>query len=154
MARKRMILPLVAIGIYALSWFLPVHRAGTRIGTHELPGWQAFRLALFEMWPRRNIRLTELIVGLLGPASALTNFFFLAAAFLLLRRPGASSPVVKWGLVASVTLNLWWFAFGMDIGDLRSGYYLWVASFAMLAVAALRQEPTHEPASPAAGDPA
>lgn len=153
MSRKRMILPLVAIAGYAISWFLPVHRAGSKIGTNEPPGWQAFRLALLQMWPRPDAGLTEWTVAVLAPASALTNFIFLAAAFLVLRRPGAQLPFVKWGLVASVALNLWWFAFGMDRGDLRAGYYLWVASFAILAVAAFRQAPEATPQAPVAGGP-
>jgi hypothetical protein len=135
MAGKRTVLPLIAIATFAVSWFVPVHRAGAKIGAGELPGWQAFRLALSRIWPLSDVAPAELPAALLAPASALTNFWFVIAAFLLLRRPAGPRPVLKWGLLVSVALNLWWFVFGMDRGDLLPGYYLWVASFVILAFA-------------------
>jgi hypothetical protein len=136
MSAKRNLLPLIAIATYAVSWFAPVHRAGAKIGAGELPGWQAFRLALSGILDLPGATLAQLPNALLAPASALTNFWFVVAAFVLLRRPAGPHPVAKWGLLGSVALNLFWFVLGDDRGDLLPGYYLWVASFVMLAVAA------------------
>ena len=136
MATRRTVLPLIAIATYAASWFVPVHRGGARIGAGELPGWQAFRLCLSTALEIPTASLTRLPVALIVTANALTNFWFIGAALLLLRRPGVPHPVAKWGLLVSVVLNLFWFVLGSDRGDLLPGYYLWVASFAMLAVAA------------------
>ena len=136
MAGRRTVLPLIAIASYAVSWFVPVHRGGARIGAGELPGWQAFRLCLSTASEIPTASLTRLPVALIVTANALTNFWFLGAVFVLLRRPGVPHPVAKWGLLVSVVLNLFWFVLGSDRGDLLPGYYLWVASFAMLTVAA------------------
>jgi hypothetical protein len=135
----------IALAAFTVSWFLPVHRAGAKIGTGELPGWQAFRLSLSRLWELTGARLADEPLAFLPPLSALTNFWFLVAAFLLLRRPAGPRPVLKWGLLVSLALNLFWFAFGADRGDLRAGYYLWVASFAILAVAALDRSPAGGP---------
>jgi hypothetical protein len=136
MSAKRVLLPLIAIATYSASWFVPVHRGGARIGAGELPGWQAFRLCLSTALEIPTASLTRLPVALILTANALTNFWFVIAAFLLLRRPAGPRPLVKWGLLVSVVLNLFWFVLGSDRGDLLPGYYLWVASFAMLTVAA------------------
>lgn len=136
MTRKRTVLSLIAIATFAVSWFLPVHRAGAKMGGDELPGVQAFRLALSRVLDLRGTTLTDLPMAVIAPASALTNFWFVIAAFLLLRRPARPRPVAKWGLLVSVVLNLFWFTLAGDRWDLRAGYYLWLASFVMLAVAA------------------
>lgn len=136
MRAKRVLLAWIAIATYAVSWFVPVHRAGAKIGTGELPGWQAFRLCLSTVLEIPHASLTRLPVALILTANALTNFWFVVAAFLLLRRPFRPRPLMKWGLLVSVVLNLFWFVFGADRADLRAGYYLWEASFALLTLAA------------------
>ena len=93
-------------------------------GTDLTPGWEAFLFALFG-WG-----------GILGIASALTNLLMVATGF-----HGRWSPRARWpaiALAAAGALNLaywlWWVA---DHGEsaLEIGYYVWVASFALAAIA-------------------
>lgn len=136
MAQKRKLLPLIAIASFTVSWFVPVHRAGAKIGAGELPGWQAFRLALARILEISQSTPAQLPWAILSPASALTNFFFVIAAIVLLRRPARPHPVAKWGSLLCVALNMFWLVLGNDRGDLLLGYYLWLGSFVLLAVAA------------------
>jgi hypothetical protein len=59
----------------------------------------------------------------------------LAALAHLVWRPAVSRHVVGWSLVLAFAVNCSWLLSG-DLEYLRLGYYLWVASFALLAVAA------------------
>lgn len=136
MAQKRRVLPLIAIATFAVSWFVPVHRAGAKIGAGELPGGQAFRLALSRITEIPESTPDQLPWAVLAPASALTNFFFVIAAIALLRGPGRPHRIVKWGSLLCVPLNMFWLVLGNDRGDLLLGYYLWMVSFVLLAVAA------------------
>jgi hypothetical protein len=147
MNRNRMI---VACAVaYAVSWFLPVVKGGATITGGALPGWEAFRIALSSLWPIVGVRLiAESLGAALAVASALTNLLFLGMAVRLSRGARGRSGFAV--LVAAAVLNAHWFVLGDERGDLRAGYYLWVASFVALAWAARAGASRPAPAPPTA----
>ncbi len=69
-------------------------------------------------------------------ASALTNFIILASVPIALGRSVRSRSRLAWVAVGASVLNAyWWVAADVDRADLEIGYYLWWASFAVLAYA-------------------
>ncbi len=72
---------------------------------------------------------------ILRSASALTNFLFVGLAVLLVR--GGAEKVVLWAAAAATLLEsaLGDLA-GRDRRYLEAGYFIWVCSFALLALAA------------------
>jgi hypothetical protein len=68
--------------------------------------------------------------------SALTNVVFVGLVALLVR--GGTSKVVLWAAAAATLLNLHWvITLESDRRFLEAGYFIWVCSFALLALAAL-----------------
>ena len=78
---------------------------------------------------------------MLSIASALTNVLFVVLATLLVLRE-ASAKAVVWAAAGATLLNLHW---AISMGDerrlLESGYFVWVCSFALLALAAFLARP-------------
>lgn len=140
----KLVLPLAAL-VYVIAWLTPVVDGGTTLAEGGVPGWEAFRVALSPVWPYQDLEVSTWYWGILTVASALTNIVFLAALAHLVWRPAVSRRAVAWASEVAFVINCLWFISG-DRGTLRLGYYLWVASFALLAVAAWlppgRDEPT------------
>jgi hypothetical protein len=131
--RKRLLT--VAIALYALAWMLPSVRGGGIFHWGVLPGWQATRFALDPIWPWPPLqdsfsRMTWLQEAI-GVATALTNVLFLLGALLAVRWPHGASRSLSRDLLLAAWLNSAWF-FWMTT-ELGAGYYLWVASFILLA---------------------
>lgn len=125
MKASRIVL-LAAIVANALGWLLPA--------ADDYRGWYAFRLALRPLWSEdfqgEPVWLLILIVG-----SALTNLLFVGLAVLLVRR--GSPKVVLWAAAAATLLDLHWvITLESNRRYLESGYFIWVCSFALLALAA------------------
>jgi hypothetical protein len=122
-------LVVLAVLVFVIAWFVPVHKNGSNT---RVPGWEAFTLAL-EIPAKDNPYLST--NGILMRASACTNFLMLLAVFLVVSRPGQKP--ASWLPVSfdvATFLNLWWLK-GGEISDLRIGYWLWLASFALMAIA-------------------
>ena len=116
---------------YLLSWFLPVIQIVPGL---DKVGWQAFQFALSAIWDHRNLSAFDVV---LYASCALTNVVIVLSFVSLVARLRVPTPVIVGALVVAATLNLWWFIFaGNERRDLRIGYYLWVFSFACLAVGA------------------
>lgn len=126
---RPLMLPAVAVVAHALSWFLPV--------IDDYRGWQAFRVALTPIVPYETFASGRIwYEGVLGAGSALTNVLFVAALVALAAARPTWLRASTWGLMGAAVLNLYWLAMmGDDRGELRIGYYLWVASFPVLALA-------------------
>jgi hypothetical protein len=112
-----------------LGWVLPAF-SGNR-------GWAAFVFALSPLWDYGNFKGQEL--GLLAfiILSALTNVLFVALAVVLaLGRTRRLKPVL-WAAAAATLLNLYWpILLEAERGRLETGFFIWVSSFALLALSA------------------
>jgi hypothetical protein len=121
--------------VYALSWFLQVVKDGYTLADGALPGWQALLTALSPVlsddpytggWLR----------GALSISTAVTNLVFLAAFVLLLRSRTPRTNGWTWILLAAALLDTFWLLDPEAPHGLRAGYYLWLASFVLLAIVA------------------
>jgi len=119
----------LAVLVFAVAWFVPVHKDGS---PSRVPGWEAFTGALDIQG--KDTPLFD-ASGLMQRLSACTNFLMLLAVALVVLRPGQQPP--SWLPVSfdvATFLNLWWLK-GGHVGDLRIGYWMWLGSFALMAIA-------------------
>jgi hypothetical protein len=117
-----------AVIAHLLGWFTPV--------VDDYLGWQAFRVALSPLWPFEQFRIQPGVLLVLSVASALTNLLFIALAMVLAVRP-ARAKAVLWAAAGATLLNLHWpISMGTERAELESGYFIWVCSFALVALAA------------------
>lgn len=128
----RRVLALLAAAVIAniAGWVLPV--------IDEYRGWQAFRVALSPVWPYEKFHIPETYLVILSVASALTNALFWVVAIALLRGPSPQrARVCLWLAAGATLLDLHWqTTLRENAADLRAGYFVWVVSFALLALAA------------------
>ena len=123
-----------AIVANVLGWVLPV--------VQDNRGWQAFRVALSPLWPYEDFRIQPGLLLVLSVASALTNVLFVVLAAVLVVGGARPAKAVLGAAAAATLLNLHW---PISMGDqsrlLESGYFVWVCSFALLALAAFLARP-------------
>lgn len=118
---------LAAVVANLLGWVLPA--------IQDVRGWSAFTVSLSPLWSAEEFRGEPVWLLILMVASALTNLLFIALAALLVR--GASPRGVLFAAAAAALLNLHWvLTLESDRRFLESGYFVWVCSFALLALAA------------------
>jgi hypothetical protein len=126
---------LAAIAAHVLGWLLPA--------AADVRGYRAFGLAVSPLWAREQFADQPAWFLILIVASALTNVLFVGLAVLLWRR--ARPKAVLWAAAAATLLDLHWVVtLHADRRYLTTGYFSWVVSFALLALAAfltLRSRP-------------
>jgi hypothetical protein len=128
-----------AVVAHVLGWSLPA--------VYNERGWRAFRAALSPLWPYEGVRVEPGILLGLSVASALTNVLFVVLAAVLVLHAGRAKAVL-WAAAGATLLNLHWpFSMGDERRLLESGYFVWVSSFALLALAAYLQHASRAPAS-------
>ena len=126
--RRRGILLGAAIIAFVGGWVMPV------VGDYR--GWQAFRVALSPAWPYENFRFDAWYDAALTVASALTNAVFVLALATVVLRLNATRGL-GWILLGALVLDLHWLVrAGSQFTEIGAGYYIWLASFALLALAA------------------
>lgn len=126
MSKSRAVL-VAAVVANVLGWVLPA--------IQDFRGWSAFTVALSPLWSREDFQDEPLWLLILMVASALTNVVFIALAVLLVR--GVRPKAALYGAAAATLLNLHWvFTLESDRRFLESGYFVWIGSFALLALAA------------------
>ena len=128
MKHSRSIVALVTIAfiVHVSSWFLPVAGA-------EYPGWKAFRVAFASVWPYDGVSDDSVLGAIVSTASALTNVWFALAFVALAFRRDDFSRLAFWGLTGSALLNAVWLVGAA--GAPGPGYFAWLSSFVLLAVA-------------------
>ena len=120
---------LAAVAANVAGWLMPV--------VDDYLGWQAFRVALSPLWPFEQFRIEPGPLLVLSVASALTNLLFVVLGALLAARPQRYAKVVLWAAAGATLLNLHWpISMGAQRAELDNGYFVWVCSFALLALAA------------------
>lgn len=125
---------LVAVAANLVGWFGPV--------VEDFVGWQAFRVALSPLWPYEQFKIQPGVLLVLSVASALTNLLFVVLAAMLVSSPPARAKPLLWFAAAATLLNLHWpISMGEQRDGLEVGYFIWVGSFALLALAAFLSIP-------------
>jgi hypothetical protein len=120
---------LAAVVTNLLSWFMPV--------ADDYVGWQAFRVALSPLWPFEQFHIQPGALLVLSVASGITNLLFWVLAAVLVTQPARRAKPVLWAAAAATLLNLHWpISMGEERAQLENGYFVWVCSFALLALAA------------------
>ncbi len=143
------ILMWLAAASFLASWFLPA--------TDAVVGWEAFRYALSPLVPFRQL-------GSLGdhavPAvlSALTNVMFVVLMLLWITRQMFRPGMFVRLAIACFVLNLYWPAQAWrdhELASLRTGYFLWLAAFALVLAASILNafEARRTSRTPKAGTP-
>jgi len=116
-----------AVAANVLGWVLPA--------AQDYRGWSAFTVALSPLWSFADFQDEPVWLLILMVGSALTNFLFVGLCVLLLR--GGQPKIVLYGAAAATLLDLHWVVtMESDRRYLASGYFIWVCSFALLALAA------------------
>ncbi len=134
---RTVVVLILAVIANALGWVLPV--------VDDYRGWNAFRVGLSPIWPYEPFHIEAWHLILLSVSSALTNGVFVIVAALLLKG-GVSARALLWVAAAATLLNLHWVITMEDSrDDLTIGYFIWVVSFALLALAAYLQLPSRRP---------
>lgn len=92
-------------------------------------------MALTPLWPYESFRIEPGWLLAVSVASGLTNLLFIALVALLVLR--ARARLVAALALGALLINLHWpISMGAQRTELLSGYYIWLASFALLALAA------------------
>jgi len=124
-------LRMAAVVAHVLGWVLPV--------VDDYRGVHAFRVALSPLWPYEQFHIPSGRLVFLSVASGATNFVFVAVAVAALAGGVATRSrqrLAVWIVGAATLLNLHWpLSMGDRAGDLRFGYYVWIASFVLLLLA-------------------
>ena len=126
---RLVLMSVAAVVANALGWLLPV--------MDKYRGWQAFRVGLSPLWPYEKFDIHGFLI-LLSVGSALTNVVFVIAALALVLPdlPNTRLRSAFWVVLAAAALNLHWpISMGDNRGDLLIGYYVWLLSFPLLAIA-------------------
>jgi hypothetical protein len=131
----RFITPLMWLSAlaFAASWFLPV--------LSDVPGWMAFRYALAPLVPYHEAGNRAWEDDVPQVLSALTNVMYVVLFGLWLARQMFRAGLFVRIALACLLLNLYWFVQAWrdprGLQDLLSGYYVWMAAFALLLAAAV-----------------
>ena len=131
---SRRLLGTLSVVLYVPAWFLTAaHTSGELVGGRSA-GWQAFAFAISPI--AGNDMGASLSLRTWMVASALSNAVLIVALVLVFWRPRAVNRAVVRALGGATLVNTFWLLLPEMRPDLRVGYFLWLASFALTAVAA------------------
>ena len=89
------------------------------------------------MWPYENFGFDAWYSAALTVASALTNVVFVLVLAAVLLRLNVAARTLTWILLGALLLDLHWLVrAGAQFTELGVGYYVWIAAFPLLALAA------------------
>jgi hypothetical protein len=120
---------IAAIVANVLGWVLPA--------ISDERGYEAFAFALSPLWDHRNFQSEPFALLAFIVASALTNVLFVVLVAVLVLGSARRAKAVLWAGAAAALLNLYWpILLEADRARLEAGYFIWVSSFALLALSA------------------
>lgn len=120
--------------LYLPAWFVTAaHTSGELVGGRSA-GWQAFVFAISPIGG--NDMGVGLPLRVWMVTSALSNAVLIVALVLVLARPRAVHRAMVPALALATLVNAYWWMLPDFRHDLRAGYYLWLAAFALGAGAA------------------
>jgi hypothetical protein len=130
--KKVHLLIAAAFLVHAVAWLLPVVKEGVTL-PDGLPGWQAFEMAASEV---NKWKIDPWYFVVLCTISAVTTILFvLGAGWIVAIRSRRLHRVSAWIAVCAFIINAHWVLWsGPDRFNLRVGYFLWWASFLLLAI--------------------
>lgn len=133
--KKVHLLIAAAFLVHAVAWLLPVVKDGVTL-PDGLPGWQAFAMAASEV---NKGKIDPWYFVVLSTISSVTTILFvLGAGWVVAIRSRILRRVSAWIAACAFIINahwvLWWFVSRPDGFNLRVGYFLWWASFLLLAI--------------------
>ena len=141
--KRRAIVIEIAWLLYTASWFFQVIKDGTTLSEGALPGWEAFLTALGGI--KASVGLVTRIIMV---SSSLTNFLMILSPVILFwRRFDSLKRALPWLSIVAAILDAQWLRLmgSKFTGDLRAGYYLWSASFLVLAIGCFLNRRVVEP---------
>jgi hypothetical protein len=131
------LLLVLAGAVYATSWCVPVAEVSGDLFRGTVWGWKAF---LFAVSPALgNDMDAGLLVNAWMVASALSNLLVPAVVACETWPTARRRRGLAWALGAAVAVNLVWWLWPDVRPELRVGYFLWVSSFAVGAIASIRR---------------
>ena len=120
---------LAAVVANILGWVLPAFS--------DERGFKAFVFALSPLWDYKSFQSQSPVLLAFIVLSALTNVLFAALAAVLALGAVRRAKAVLWAAAAATLLNLYWpILLETDRGRLEAGFFIWVSSFALLALSA------------------
>jgi|SRR5690349_8548885 len=120
--------------VHAIAWFLPVAKDGVTL-PDGLPGWQAFEMAASEV---NKGRTDPWYFVVLATMSAVTTILFvLGAGWVIAMGSRRVRLASAWIAACAFIINAHWFGL-IPVSKLRVGYFLWWASFLLLAIGLFR----------------
>ena len=120
---------IAAVIANVLGWLLPAYS--------DERGWSAFVFALSPLWDYRSFNNEPFALIAFIVASALTNVLFAGLAVAVVLGKARRAKAVLWAAAAATLLNLYWpILLKEDLARLQAGYFIWVSSFALLALSA------------------
>jgi hypothetical protein len=156
--RREKLPALGAVLLFTAAWFAPIVGDSAELLDGVIPGYEAFRVAIGPalQYPFSEVDLMTLR-ELLCALSALSNLLVLHALALVLWWPRTAWPGLRRMshllLFAFVINAQWIWPRGGEFLDLRIGYWLWCASFPLLALAVRRLAlSSTRPPDPSQGD--
>jgi hypothetical protein len=129
--KKANLLIAAAFLVHAVAWLLPVVKEGVTL-PDGLPGWQVFEMAASEV---NKGKIDPWYVVVLSTLSAVTTILFVLGAGLVVAiRSRKLCRISAWIAAGAFIINAHWVLWsGPDRFNLRVGYFLWWASFLLLA---------------------
>jgi hypothetical protein len=115
---------------YALSWFLRAAHAEEFGTPYTYAGWKAFTTTVSVILRPQDADWSYAV----GAAGVLGNVAVLLSPLMLSRTPP------RWlvaSLLAAFILNLGWILVVRNVASLDAGYWLWVGSMGLMALAAI-----------------
>jgi hypothetical protein len=129
--KKARLLIAAAFLVHAVAWLLPVEKDGVTL-PDGLPGLQAFLVAA-GAWNEWRTDPSYFVA--LSITSALTTILFvLGAGWVVVMGSRMLRRVSAWIAASAFIINAHWVLEFHPVSNLRVGYFLWWASFLLLAI--------------------
>jgi len=142
---------LFASAVYIAAWFLPSISLPDPLSASRIVvrGWGATRSALSPVWST-GLEWESPLWAALAVVSALTNVLFVTGVAVALSRHRRVPRWLSWAVGGAVLVNTHWLIPDPRFRSwLRVGYYTWLTSFVLLALALHRmQRESHSAAVP------
>jgi hypothetical protein len=123
---------LIAWVLHVSAWLVPaVNIFGLRF-----QGWQAFLVSVRAFWPSTHSDFEGWYGWMLASVSAITTLLFVLGSPRIVLRGSRGLRGVSASVAAGAfVLNTHWYIFwGSKRSELTTGYFLWLLSFAVLAI--------------------